>query len=871
MQLRRLAKLFAATPLRLGDQASSKGRARSPRIFFTALLMALGVGLILPWCSTVQAQTQPACGSKAYLDALVVPPPQQSGIKRQVQLINCSDQVVLGAATASHAAGAPGWPVFPQSGTWVMQPYTPGSTANVLTIDIPPEWYGQHVMGQTSNFWARTGCRYDPVTNRAQCETGACGGQYDCSSANLGAPPATSLAEWTFYQLSAGVYMDFPDISAVNGANLTIDVYPRGGDAMNPTSKTDFHWLAYNWPLTVSGADLREPGRCQTATTGVFQLLRSDIDKSVSILPNYPLLGFVIVDGNGNPTMPAGNNVLACLSNCGKYKFPQELGSTGCDPTKDQNCYAWDTFCAGDAKIKYGQSCTSDAQCPQNTPGKDLNVACFQKYGPSKPGTCEIRAFYKGTVSQCNNQQDPQFAAPASTVACNNTYGSINPLDQGGANQYDYGDQPIVGSCSNVVFGGTGQPVACVGDDTLHSVLHGAYTWPNDPEVFGGDAPIYQIVFSPGGRGNAPITPAQPLPECSSLPANYMPSQNQTNCSISINDQYAEFGIGVIQNAGTQQWFSNGHDWPCSAGSQRGSGDNGVVCRWNPPPTEHCSLTSDGSGACNCSPPRTDQYVTNSACGRVDSGTSLTSGSITPNNGDPLFLEISIPCTTYKTTNNMTVCANPVSLSQSVNGCVEQGGMGTWTLVASQAVNSNQGIVAWYKGTSNTSGACTVTASMTTSNPAELKIYDVPKFNGTMDTMSTASGAYTIGAPPDVSAGTATTGFSTDLQLGALLEVNLTATPITYWQNWLTNAPTNGQDQLTCLMFNTKCPADDGTDYLPGHGAYSGNSQTGHRVVAPGTQYFHRNADVVTPDPANKVLGSNFAWTGLAIYVELNP
>ena len=116
----------------------------------------------------------------------------------------------------------------------------------------------------------------------------------------------------------------FPDISAVNGANLTIDVYPRGGDAMNPTSKTDFHWLAYNWPLTVHGEDLREPGRCQTATTGVFQLFRSDIDKTVSMLPNYPLLGYVIVDGNGNPTMPPGNNVLACLSNCGKYKFPTE-------------------------------------------------------------------------------------------------------------------------------------------------------------------------------------------------------------------------------------------------------------------------------------------------------------------------------------------------------------------------------------------------------------------------------------------------------------------------------------------------------------------------------------------------------------------
>ena len=50
-----------------------------------------------------------------------------------------------------------------------------------------------------------------------------------------------------------------------------------------------------------------------------------------------------------------------------------------------------------------------------------------------------------------------------------------------------------------------------------------------------------------------------------------------------------------------------------------------------------------------------------------------------------------------------------------------------------------------------------------------------------------------------------------------------------------------------------------------------GNSEVGHNLVTPGMQYFHRNADVVTPDPVHKVLGSNFAWVGLAIYVELNP
>ena len=859
-------------------------RLATPAAAFSAA--ALSLFFTLSFTAPVQAQSQPACGSKAYLEGLPVPPPQDPNIKRQVQLINCSHQVLLGAATASHAEGAPGWPIFPQSGTWVMQPYTPGSTLNVLTIDIPSQWYGQHVKGQTSNFWARTGCRYDPVTNRAQCETGDCGGQYDCSSGNLGAPPGTTLSEWTFYQSVQGYHMDFPDISAVNGANLTIDVYPRGSDPMSPISKTDFHWLAYNWPLTVHGQDLREPGRCEAATNGRFTLLRSDIDQTVSKLPNYPLLGYVIVDGDGNPTMPGGNNVLACFSNCGKYKFPMELGSTGCNVQTDENCYAWKTFCAGDKDVTYGQCCTTDADCPQNGSDENLHVACFQNAGPNQkicgnqPGVCEIRAFYKGSVSQCNGKPDPQHAAPASKIACNNTYGSINPLAKPTDPPpiyYDYGDQPIVGNCSDVIFSGTNQPVACIGDDTLHAVLHGAYTWPNDPEVFGGgttagDGPIYQIVFAPEGEGNAPITPAQPLPDCDSLPPNYLPAHNRGNCSIPINDQFADFGIGVVQNAGAQKWQSSGVDWPCSAGSQRASGDNGVICRWNPPPTDHCSLTGPG-GVCNCTPPVTDDNVTHSACGRIDSGMSLVSGIITPNSGDPLFLEVSIACNAFM---NGT-CLNPVNVppSSSISGCVPAQGVGAWTLVASQAINTHQGIIAWYKGTSNTSVDCQVAVSTATSNPGELKVYDVPKFNGTFDGMSTASGTYTAGPPPDISAGSLTTKFPKDLQLGALLQVNLTPTPITYYQNWLTNAPTSGSDTIDCMPHaqNTDCPREDGTDYLPGHGPYSGNSDVGHNLVTNGTepQYFHRHADIVAPDPVHHVLGSNFAWVGVAIYVELAP
>jgi len=218
MQLRRLAHLVPTT---------------------LALALILFLTVAVP---RLQAQDdeqnpeqQPAvvCGSQAYLDSLPVKPPLTNDIKRQVQLINCSDQILLGAAGASRGENQPPWPVFPQEGTWVMQPFNPNNPtdySNVLTVDIPPQWYGQQVGGNTPNFWARTGCRYDPVSNRAQCETGSCSGQYDCSSANLTTLAAATLVEWTFYQhfpnTPPDLFIDSPDISAVNGANLTVDVSP---------------------------------------------------------------------------------------------------------------------------------------------------------------------------------------------------------------------------------------------------------------------------------------------------------------------------------------------------------------------------------------------------------------------------------------------------------------------------------------------------------------------------------------------------------------------------------------------------------------------------------------------------------------------
>ena len=809
------------------------------------------------------ASAQIVCGTDDYLKNLPINPPKSSDIKRQVQMVNCSDQVLLGAANAARAAGQPPYPVFPQEGTWVMQPFNPKNPAdysNVLTIDIPPEWYGQHVGGNTPNFWVRTGCRYDPVANRAQCETGSCSGQYDCSSGNLSTVAGTTLVEWTFYQhfdnTPPDLFIDSPDISAVNGANLTVDVSPKGGHDKDPVNPLDWHWLNWNYPLVLHGQDLREPTQCVPANGGGYKITRSQIDITSGGAPGYPFLGYVIVDGNGNPTMPAGNLQLFCLSNCGKYKFPTELGKDGCDLVNDPNCYSWTTFCAGNTEIKYGNQCqtgigngmqcNTDADCLKCNPSDpDLHIACFKNAGPSKLGECQLRGFFKGTVAACNGaaglacdpQKKIQCAAPTNSIACTNTYGSLNPLDLNGANKFDYNDQPIVAPCSDVTF--KGKAVPCIGEDTLHRVLHGAYTWPNDPQVYQSDAPVYRMVFSPEGRGKAPITAAQAIPACDSLPSNYKPSQNRSSCGGSISKENALLAIAKVRNQPPNQWQSTGSDWPCSVGSERDSADNGVICSWTPPPANY-----------NCLAPKTDDnYVTDSACGRIDSGTSLVSGSMTPSSGDPLILEVS---------STRVLPTSTVSLPTAISGCAA-----SWTPIASQFVKTNLGVIAWYKATSNTSSACQVTVTLAGSNPAELKLYDVPKFNGTIETMSTMSGDCNNCGIAGVTAGTVTTAFSSDLQMGALLMVNQTTAPITYWQNWLSNG--NNQSQPDCMLnINKNCPFDDGADYLPGHGPYSGNSDVGHNQVTPGAQYFHYNANIINNQ-------SNFSWLGLAVYLELKP
>ena len=789
---------------------------RRPPKLAAATFSAFAFTLVFPLFFSVRVQAQGTC-SQSYIDSLPVATPISPAV-RVLQLVNCSPQTILGASNAAAVAGHPPYPVFPREGTWVMQPFGAPNNANVLTIDVPPQWAGTVPEKSTGpNLWVRTGCRYDLTTNRAQCETGGCAGQYDCSSGGFGPPGFTTLTEWTFYDPVQQYHFDYPDISAVNGANLNVDVEPVDGSLIDPTAPDNALWLKYNYPLVVHGGDLRAASSCSGAN-GDFLLKRSDIDKSKDPL-GHTKYGYVIADENGNPVMPLGDNALACFTNCGKFEYP-DTPAKDCDPSKDGNCYAWKTFCAGDPDL-YGKTCTSDAECI--TKGSNVHASCWKNTDPDqKSGTCSLRSFYKEDPKLCPDEP----AAPASKVACSFYYGATNPL----TGKKDYSTQPPTFLCGGVI-GPDGKPVPCIGDDTVHQVLHGAYTWPNDPEVFTGDAQLYRIIISPGGT-EVPITAAEDsIPLCESLPGNYDYSENRTNCGIPVDHQGAVFAVATVSEQSDGKWESNGHDWGCNL-DQRGSGDNGVICRWHPAP------------ATNCTPPVTDQYVTKSACGLIESGASLVSSSMTPGSNDPLFAEVTIPAV-------LNLVQLPV-----ISGCAS-----SWSVVNSQFINTNQGLAVWYSGRASSGSECQVTVTLASSNPAALKVYDVPSSNGIIDATSSNSGMFAFGGPPYplVSAGVATTTHQPDLMLGDLLQVNRQATPITYWVNWLTNNPMSGPN---CLPNDNFCPTDDGTDYLPGHGPNSSNADVGHKYLnTTGMQSLQRNA---------QNLGS-FAWGGVAIYVELNP
>jgi hypothetical protein len=442
-----------------------------------AALLALGLGSV--WNSTGHAQLD-AC-----LNTLPTPTPNLAS-HRVVQLVNCSDATLLGAANAAGRPGQPLTSVLPREQTWVMEPMVSGK--NVLTIDIPTEWEATIGSGATGpRLWARTGCRYDIESGRAQCETGGCGGKYDCSAAKLGASVGTTVSEWTFYEQvrAQGIsyFKDSPDISTVDGANLNMDIQPVNGSAHDPFDALgghDIQWLAEQYPLTQHREDLRN--RC----TPSFELKRSDLMETPTAR-GKGIYGLVIMNDLRRPL--GGDRTIACFSNCANYAFPLAPAANCSD--SDPDCYRWKVFCLNAPASTYTKKCSTDANC-------DYKTGCWINPRSSVDHTCQGRAFIKSQTCPSD--------------VCTYPYGYVDPKT---GTKY-YSTQPPFGRCSDV----SNDPSACIGDDTLHEVMPKAYTWPNDPQVYGGDAPLYRVIFSPGGSP-IPITPAGPIPVCSTLPQIY--------------------------------------------------------------------------------------------------------------------------------------------------------------------------------------------------------------------------------------------------------------------------------------------------------------------------------------------------------------
>ncbi|MGO9347800.1 MAG: thaumatin family protein [Terriglobales bacterium] len=535
-------------------------------------------------------QAQGAAKSDAMDTCLAnVPIPSLApNLHRVVQMVNCSNQTILGSADAAGQPGGALVSVFPREKTWVMGPV--GSGANVLTIDIPIAW--ESTIGAKATgplFWPRTGCRYDITSGRAQCETGGCGGLYDCSAFKLGPSVGAAITEWTFNEKITnghGVvdFQDHPDISAVNGANINVDIEQLNGKGDDPLSPGNKNWLASSYPLTEHGQDLRgtNPSSGKPWCPSNFQVLRSDLTQ-----PNFLTKGVIGSVIQGNDLKPiGGDGVVACLSNCARYEYPSvppglkgadgQIHAELCDPTdQTSQCYRWKVFCTplGGA---YDQSClpkqTANVPDCKVTPPvpQEGGVVPIPNYANGAfHGACWIRGL-PGNIPPAPRCSGDSFilGLDCPSNICTHPF------------KDDPSAQPPFGHCSDVVGGDT---TACIGDDTVHEVMRKAYTWPNDPQTYAGDASAYRIIFSPGGNpASAPITPAvNTLPHCGELPSLYNIKAWEPTTGLCNNDVRAG-AVFAVARPMPSPWsclLSNGdptHVPPILPGS----GDDGVVCHW---------------------------------------------------------------------------------------------------------------------------------------------------------------------------------------------------------------------------------------------------------------------------------------------------
>jgi hypothetical protein len=346
---------------------------------------------------------------------------------------------------------------------------------------------------------------------KAQCMSGNCGDSYDCSYNNFSDRAPTSLTEFCF---DCGLGFHYYDVSLVDGYNLSINITPVGGSATNPLNPNDPFWNQTG--LCINNIDLRSRNEDK------FSLNAATLPESI----------------------PPSNYVVGVFSNCGYYEYPT-APAADCDPTTDERCKYWRSFCC--QSNSYGKTCGSDADC-------DAGGACWN-------GKCQCRAYYKCQDTGPTPPSNQQSIVNGQWIprCCNQNICFENR---------DPAAQPISGGCNTA-------DNICIGDDNVHDICPKAYSWPNDPTTFDTNATSFIITFSPGGTNYGNIPNPTNVPLCSSLDPKYYNYSSQVGvtgyCSVPISN-------GAIYTCAEK---NSNTPWPCNVDNPGASCQGiGTLCRW---------------------------------------------------------------------------------------------------------------------------------------------------------------------------------------------------------------------------------------------------------------------------------------------------
>ena len=448
----------------------------------------------------------------------------------EVQFVNQSGQMLLLGALGPSI-------VLPREGTWELP------NGGILNIDIPSSWL--NTAGNSSligpRFWARTGCRYNIHDDKAQCETGSCGGAYNCSKANLAGNTPTSLAEFCF---QCGNGLTYYDVSLVDGYNLSINIEPVGSfSPTNPNNPNDVFWCKSD--TCNKGQDLR------SICPATHQLYSSQIP---SYIPGQP------------------NNIIGCFSNCGLFEYPT-APAANCDEKTDPKCAGWRKYCCQAAD--FGKPCNSDNDCSNGGAcwtGNDRPIS------PNNPATCQCRAYYLNPPCPPTVCTNPEAAPNA--AACHSSAGGTAPcigddiMHKICPRSYTWPNDGQTYDCSSkryrVTFspGGTPVPVTPVSKIPKCSSLPSNFDYITAAKNCSQVPGKYACAVIPS-KGNwacnvdAPNvgcngvicerdTPPPPtnIPKCNTLPPQYNPNKgiqdcsipnrtNKYNCAVSGNNSWA--------------------------------------------------------------------------------------------------------------------------------------------------------------------------------------------------------------------------------------------------------------------------------------------------------------------------------------------